>query len=112
MRAMPRARAARFIVPVSPLGQDAPLAWPKSLVIFKRALQNALTDFGVRMWPFADNLEVPVVVPFCFVDVERWPLLAGGERSPQVRQSRVAMLGFKAQDVEPPSPSARLANKP
>jgi AAA domain/Bifunctional DNA primase/polymerase, N-terminal len=40
---------------------EKPKAWPKSLVIFKRALQNALTDFGARMRPFADNLEVLVV---------------------------------------------------
>jgi hypothetical protein len=35
--------------------------WPKSLLIFKRALLNALTDFGKKMRPFADNLEVLVV---------------------------------------------------
>ena len=35
--------------------------WPKSLLIFKRALLNALTDFGRRMRPFVDNLEVLVV---------------------------------------------------
>jgi hypothetical protein len=40
---------------------EKPKAWPKSLVIFKRALLNALTDFGVRMRPFADNLEVLAV---------------------------------------------------
>jgi hypothetical protein len=40
---------------------EKPKAWPKSLVIFKRALQNALTDFGARMRPFADNLEVLAV---------------------------------------------------
>jgi hypothetical protein len=40
---------------------EKPKAWPKSLVIFRRALLNALTDFGVRMRPFADNLEVLAV---------------------------------------------------
>jgi hypothetical protein len=40
---------------------EKPKPWPKSLVIFKRALLNALTDFGVRMRPFADNLEVLAV---------------------------------------------------
>jgi hypothetical protein len=40
---------------------EKPKAWPKSLIIFRRALQNALTDFGVRMRPFADNLEVLAV---------------------------------------------------
>jgi hypothetical protein len=35
--------------------------WPKSLLIFKRALLNAITEFGVRMRPFADNLEVLAV---------------------------------------------------
>jgi hypothetical protein len=35
--------------------------WPKTLAIFKRALENALTDFGSRMRPFADNLEVLAV---------------------------------------------------
>jgi AAA domain len=35
--------------------------WPKSLLIFKRALLNALTDFGKKMRPFADNLEVLAV---------------------------------------------------
>jgi AAA domain len=35
--------------------------WPKTLAIFKRALQNALTDFGSKMHPFADNLEVLAV---------------------------------------------------
>ena len=37
---------------------EKPKAWPKSLLIFKRALLNALTDFGMRIRPFADNLEV------------------------------------------------------
>ena len=40
---------------------EKPKAWPKSLIIFKRALLNALTDFGVRIRPFADNLEVLAV---------------------------------------------------
>ena len=40
---------------------EKPKAWPKSLLIFKRALLNALPDFGKRMRPFADNLEVLVV---------------------------------------------------
>jgi hypothetical protein len=40
---------------------EKPKTWPKSLVIFKHALQNALTDFGKRMRPFADNLEVLAV---------------------------------------------------
>ena len=39
---------------------EKPKAWPKSLLIFKRALLNALTDFGKRVRPFADNLEVLV----------------------------------------------------
>ena len=40
---------------------EKPKAWPKSLLIFKRALLNALTDFGKKMRPFADNLEVLAV---------------------------------------------------
>jgi hypothetical protein len=44
-----------------PTNVEKPKAWPKSLLIFKRALLNALTDFGVRMQPFADNLEVLAV---------------------------------------------------
>jgi hypothetical protein len=40
---------------------ENPKAWPKSLVILRRALLNALTDFGKRVRPFADNLEVLAV---------------------------------------------------
>ena len=38
--------------------ERSPKAWPRSLTVFRRSLLNALTDFGVRMSPFADNLEV------------------------------------------------------
>jgi hypothetical protein len=40
---------------------DKPRAWPKSLVILKRALLNALDEFGKRLRPFADNLELVAV---------------------------------------------------
>jgi AAA domain/Bifunctional DNA primase/polymerase, N-terminal len=40
---------------------EKPKGWPKSLVIFKRALLNALTDFGKKLRPFAGNLEVLAV---------------------------------------------------
>lgn len=40
---------------------NKPRPWPKSLVIFKQALLNALTDFGKKIHPFADNLEVLAV---------------------------------------------------
>jgi hypothetical protein len=35
--------------------------WPKPLAIFKRALENALSDFGARMQPFMDGPEVLTV---------------------------------------------------
>lgn len=38
-----------------------PKAWPKSLVIFRRALENALSDFGIRTRPFSEGPEVLTV---------------------------------------------------
>lgn len=38
-----------------------PKAWPKSLAIFKRSLESALTDHGRKMRPFLDGPEVLAV---------------------------------------------------
>jgi hypothetical protein len=47
--------------PAAAEGEKPKERWPKTLVIFKRALQNALTEFGTKMYPFADSLEVLAV---------------------------------------------------
>ena len=47
----------RGLAPVDP----KPSRWPKSLVVFKRALDSAMADFGRRVRPYVDGPEVQAV---------------------------------------------------
>ena len=51
------------------LGKPAKTAWPKSLQIFKRALDNTLCDNGKRLRPFVDGPEV-LAIPLATVRAE------------------------------------------
>ena len=85
--------------------------WPKSLIIFKHALLNASTDFGVRMRPFADNLEVLAVDREKVRAEFMRPIPPTTERR-RARVSGAARLMLLSAVSSGPARSARISRRP
>lgn len=97
--------------------QDVPApktkSWPKSLRIFKQALDGALADFGARTRPFADNLEVLAVdrekVRIEFM--KAYPAdsrKAKGEAFRRCERDAIASSLVMAREIGPPESSATV----